>query len=115
MPKKQDSQSADLGSMFDEDTGPDTKDEILAELEGKIEDLSNKLHEERFVWILVSVVLIDMYVFSQMQNWSGPVVLGVFQLIGIVILADRCKVDTVAPLIDKLTGFANNVTKGVGD
>jgi hypothetical protein len=43
-----------------------------------------------------------------MENWSGPVVIGVFELIAILIMADRCHVDSVAPLIDKLTGMLNN-------
>ena len=115
MSKKSQTNSSDLGSMFDEDVEPDPKDETLAALEEQVNDLSNRLYEERFIWILVSVVLVDIFVFSQMQNWSGPIVIGVFELIGIVILADRCQVDTVAPLIDKLAGFANKVTKNGND
>lgn len=101
-----------LGSLLETDGEPNAKDETLAELERSLESLNDKLYEERFLWILAVVVLIDFYVFSHMENWSAPLVIGILQLVGVVILADRCKVNTVAPLVDKLTGFVHRTTRG---
>lgn len=104
-----------LGSLLEVDGKPDAKDETIASLNTEIQGLLDKLLEERFLWALACIVFIDMYVFSQMENWSGPVVVGVFQLVGVVIFADRCKVNAVAPLIDRLTGFAHRAAKTHGD
>lgn len=98
-----------LGALLDADGQPNPLDKSNAILQDEVEALTNKLHEERFLWIIACVVLINCYVFSNMDNWAGPIVIGIVELIGTVIVADRCRVDTVAPLIDKLTGFANKV------
>jgi|SRR5579863_10194572 len=94
---------------------PSPKDETIASLETEIQGIKEKLNEERFLWTLVIIVLVDIYVFSGMENWAGPLVIGVLELVGIAILADRCGVDTVAPLIDRLTGFAHRAAKTARD
>jgi hypothetical protein len=39
------------------------------------------------------------------ENWTGPIVIGIIQLIAVIVTANRCRVDVVAPLIDKLVGM----------
>jgi len=46
-----------------------------------------------------------------LESWTGPLVIGIVELIGLYVLADRYKVDTIAPLIDRLTGFAHRAAK----
>lgn len=101
----------DLGGMLKPGETPGPMDETVARLERDLEGLRSKLHEERFLWILACIVLLDAYIFTSMDNIAGPIVIGVLQLVAVVILADRCGVDTVAPLIDRLTGFARKATK----
>ena len=79
-------------------------DDQVAALEQQIEDLKDKQSEERFVWILVTIILFDAVIFTNMQNWAGPIIIGVVELLVILVLAARCKVDVVAPLIDKVLG-----------
>jgi hypothetical protein len=107
-PSKTDMRAAVAGPSGD---SRDPKDDQIAELQDKIQHLSDSRHEERFLWVLVLVVIIDMYVFTHMANWAGALVVGVLQLFGIVVLADRCGVDTVRPLIDQITGFTDRVRK----
>jgi hypothetical protein len=94
-----------------EGAAPNPKDETIASLNNQVQELQDGLLEERFRWILACVVLLDIYVFSHMENWAGALVIGVLELIGVVITADRCGVNTVAPFIDKLTGFAHRAAK----
>ncbi|MQA65532.1 MAG: hypothetical protein GEU76_06490 [Alphaproteobacteria bacterium] len=101
----------DIEGILAADGEPDAKDQTIANLEGEIAAITNKLYEERFIWILVAIVLIDIYVFSEMNNWAAPLVIGFLEVIGIVVMADRCGVDTVAPLIDRLTGFLRRATR----
>ncbi|WP_298618716.1 hypothetical protein [uncultured Zoogloea sp.] len=84
---------------------PGPKDETIAALEAKAQELQERLTEERFLWILACVVLFDVLAFIQMDNWAGAIVIGVIQLIGLVVLGDKLKVNVVMPLIDRLAGY----------
>lgn len=91
-------------------TNPDPKDEQIATLEEQVQELNNKHYEERFIWVLVALVLFDAMIFLNMSNWTAPIVIGIIELVAIVIMADRCRVDTVAPLIDRITGALGQAT-----
>lgn len=95
--------------IFDGGEISNPKDNTLAVLEQKVGHLEDRLLEERFLWMLVCIFLIDAYIFTHMTNWAGALVIGILQLIAIVVLADRCQVNIVMPLIDKLTGFAASI------
>lgn len=94
------------------DSEPDPKDEIIAQLERRLGEVTDKLYEERFVWILIAVILFNALIFRAIGNWGGCVVIGLLELIGIAILADRCKVNAVMPLIDKVAGLIGNNKSG---
>jgi hypothetical protein len=51
----------------------DPKDDQIAVLENSVQELTNKNFEERFIWIVVCLILFDTYIFSRMENWSAPV------------------------------------------
>lgn len=82
----------------------DPTDDQIAVLENEVQETRNKHFEERFLWFLAVLVLFNSLIFLSMENWSAPVVIGILELIAVLIMADRCKVDAVAPLIDKVTG-----------
>lgn len=87
------------------------KDEIIAQLEGRLTRLQNEFYEERFIWIVICIVLVDAFIFVHTNNWTGPVVIGIIELLGIYVSAKYLKVDSVAPFIDKLTGFIHRTVK----
>jgi len=80
------------------------KDDQVAALEDRVQRLENDNLEERFVWFLILLILFDTLIFMNMQNLTGPIVIGLIELLAVLVMAHRCKVDTVAPLIDKLVG-----------
>jgi hypothetical protein len=59
-------------------------------------------NEATFFWAVALVVAIDCVVFPRLEHWGGPVIIGVIEFIGIIFLADRCKVDSVAPFFNKV-------------
>lgn len=108
--------TADLDALLRAVGAPTKLDEAIAQLESEKQQLENKHYEERFVWIVVCIVLFDALIFIQMANWAGALVIGVIQLIAMVIIADRCNVDAVKPIIDKMAGgFAKHVHKPEGE
>jgi hypothetical protein len=68
----------------------------------------NDRKEERFIWILVLIIAVDFQFFTSMQNVAGPIIIGLMQLVLIFILAQRCGIDGVLPLIDKVLSVAGN-------
>lgn len=95
----------DQGSILGAGDQPGPKDETIAALETKAQQLQERLTEERFLWILACIVLFDVLAFIHMTNWAGAIVIGVIQLIGLVVLGDKLRVNIVLPLIDRLTGY----------
>lgn len=93
-----------ISQLIEDKGNPDRRDETIAALESSVQQLNDKNLEERFIWIILFIVLFDALIFSHMQNWTAPLVIGIFELIAVVILADRCGVSAVMPLIDRVTG-----------
>jgi hypothetical protein len=87
------------------ETPPDPRDEAIAALQKDIEKLKNKHDEDKFLWFLASLALFDVVALLRAENWTGPIVIGIIQLIAVIVMANRCRVDVVAPLIDKLVGM----------
>jgi len=96
-----------LGSPPADRPGDEATGEQVAALQERIEALDNKLHEERFVWVLTIVVLFDVLFLLDAENWTAPVVIGILELIGLIVLAQKCRVDPIMPLLDKFTGMLN--------
>jgi len=84
--------------------GVDARDETIAQLEDRLEAQKDVHLEERFLWLLGIVILLDAYIFTQMSNWAGAVVIGLLQMIGLVIFAERCGINSLLPLLDRLFG-----------
>jgi len=76
--------------------------EAAARLADELEAERDKRKEERFVWITVVVILVDVLWFKDSPNPVVPIVVLVFQLILLVILARRLGIDDVVELIDRL-------------
>lgn len=93
----------ELGQLLE--TPADPRDEVIAALEKEIENLKNKYDEDKFLWFLGALAVFDVAALLRAENWTGPVVIGIIQLIAVIVMANRCRVDVVAPLIDKLVGM----------
>jgi hypothetical protein len=87
------------------ETPPDPRDEAIAALEKEIENLKNKHDEDKFLWFLAAIAVFDVVALLRAENWAAPLVIGIIQLIAVIVMANRCRVDVVAPLIDKLVGM----------
>lgn len=80
-------------------------DETVAQLEAKLEAEKNARLEERFVWILAFVIGFDVFAFYLMNTWTGPLIIGIFELLALTVLANRLGIDAVLPILDKLTAM----------
>lgn len=71
-------------------------------LEKKVEDLERRIREERFLWIVVLVIVFDALAFHVMPSWGSSVVIGVLELALILVLARILDVSDVVRLTDRV-------------
>lgn len=74
----------------------------IARLEKNITELEDKRKEERFLWIIVILIVMDVSVFPHMESWGGPVSILTLEIIALLIIARHCGIEEVHQLIDKI-------------
>lgn len=82
--------------------------DAIAALEKELENSEDRRLEERFQFIVGFVVLFDTIVFQAMETWSAPIVVGIMELVGLVSLANTCRVDVIMPILDRIAGAFPN-------
>ena len=87
------------------------KDDALAELEEKLQHARDSHREERFVWIVIVVILLDIVL---MGNINGLLSIGllIFEVPLLIVLARRNGVEEAAQLFD---GVLEKITKVPGE
>ena len=80
---------------------PGPEDQALAALQNEIQDLKNDRNEERFLLVVAIIVLLDAFVFSNMANWAGALVIGVIEIFAIAVLARRWSIEEVPQMLSK--------------
>lgn len=78
------------------------EDEEVSDLSEEKQKIEKERKEERFLWILSTIVLLDILFLKDCANWSLPIVIGIFELIAILILGKKLGIDFLASLIDKI-------------
>ena len=73
-----------------------------AKLEEDNQKLKDAAKEERFLWIATLVVVFDVFAFTLMGNWGGPIAILMFQMVVLLILARKLGVEEIHTLIDKI-------------
>jgi hypothetical protein len=83
---------------------PAALDDQIAQLQNQVADLDDRLHEERFLWALVVIIMFDVSFLLKSDNWSAPLIIGVLELFGLITFAARCRVNPIMPVLDKFVG-----------
>lgn len=84
------------------DNNPNRKlAEANDELGNDVEASLNARGEERFAWLLCCIILFDCFAFSNMSNWTGPIVIGIMQLVLIIGLARKLRVEEIGKMLSR--------------
>jgi hypothetical protein len=106
----------DLSDIVDEQSREGGDSALIAKIaaiENENLSIKDKLQEERFIWIIISMVLFGAIIFPHMSTWSAPLVIGIIQFIGLFVLAQRCGVNSILPLMDRILGaVGSSVSRG---
>jgi hypothetical protein len=81
---------------------PSPKDEALARITKELMAERETRSEERFLWLLTSVILIDILLLGNMNNSATPIVVLVLELLGFVLLAKKMGIPATAAILDKI-------------
>ena len=99
MAKKTNDDGIDLAGDLQEQT---PHDETTAKLQKDLEKEKDGRKAERFIWILVTTILLDIWFFTFMPSLIGPIIIGLFQLIGFLLVAKRLGMEEVVQLFDRM-------------
>lgn len=92
-------ESPDTGfsSLLSEENGK--KDQQIAELQADLAAERDARREDRFVGIVIIVILLDISVFTVMPTFGGPLALLVLQLLVLIPLASRMGMEEVKTIL----------------
>lgn len=100
----------DIESLFEEHS--DYLDERIGELEESLEREKDQRKEERFLWCLVSVILLNVFVFTSMEgSVFGPLVIGVFEAVALLLLARKLGLEEVTKMVNGLIAMISRSPK----
>jgi len=78
------------------------KDQQIEELQEEVQFEKDARQEERFVWIVVCVILLDVVFFSVMPSFGGPIALLVLQLLFLIPLANRMGMQEISRILSRV-------------
>ncbi len=83
------------------------KDAQIADLQAEIQQLENGNNEDRFVFGLIILILLDVIFFSHTDGWGAPLAILILELIVIMMMAKRLGVEEITNILDKyiLNGY----------
>lgn len=87
------------------------RDRQLERLQEQLTEERDARREERFIFIVLLVMIFDIVIFSVMDSFGGPLALLILQLLILIPLAQRMGMQEVAAMIDRtLHRVAGNST-----
>lgn len=85
------------------DTGAEApKDQALEALQQELTALKDARGEERFIWIVVCVILVDILWFKDAENAVVPIIVLLLELLVLFILAKRMGIEETRAILGKL-------------
>ena len=100
------------------DNESEERDKIIEALEAEYTDLKDKILEQRFYWIFITLILVDGYMFTFMfliGMGSGITKIAFFQLIFLAIVARQCRVDAAVKSIGSILSIVSDMPSWFGD
>ena len=108
-PEKDDS-PADLFSE-----PPEKIEDQILELQERIQKEVDGRNEERLIWFLVVLILLDVYFFTSIGSFFGALVIGILQILLFILVARKLGMEQVVQLIDRMIATVARGVSGKGD
>jgi hypothetical protein len=103
MPSDQDKMdSKDLDALLPQQ--PTIQDQQIEELQESLTQEQDARKEDRFVFIVICVILLDVVFFSVLSSLGGPISLLVLELLILIPLAKRLGMEEIAQIMSQVIG-----------
>ena len=90
---------------------PSKRDQQISELQEQLTQERDARREDKFIFIAVAFLLLDIVFFTVMPTFGGPIALIVLELLILIPLARRMGMEEIAQIcgqvIDRMAGKAN--------
>lgn len=95
---------------------PETQfNQQISELQNQLDNERDLRKEDRFIFILVTLMLLNVVFFSVMDSLGGPIALLVLQVLFLIPVARRLGVQEAAQLLDRIASrVSDSITNGRG-
>jgi len=90
---------------------PTVKDDQIERLQRQLNDERDARLEERFIYIVILVILLDVVFFSIMQNFGGPLALLILELLILIPVARRMGMEEIATMLDGVLNKVAGISK----
>lgn len=81
---------------------PDQLDEKIDQLEKQLEAEQDRRREDRFLALLIIMMLIDILLLDKSTNITVPVIVFILQIMFLLAVAKRMGIEQIAGLLDKV-------------
>ena len=94
-----------MSENSDENDQEDTSAVVaaLAAVQEQLAEEKERRREERFIWIIVSVTLLDLFLLDRNESATVTVVVFSLELIALVVIVRRLGIKNAAVFIDRVT------------
>lgn len=92
-------QLSNLFSAEAEDKSDEALDAAYDNLSTDKASLKRQLLEERFCWIMWSIILLDVIFFDKMSLWAEPVAIVILELVLLMVIAGRLGIKEISILL----------------
>lgn len=100
-PEELESGSSSDFSGFSESPA-DQDDNQISTLQEQLNYEKDARREERFIYIVLLIVLFDVVFFTVMPNFSGPLVLGILELLIVFPIARRLGMEEICEIVQSV-------------
>lgn len=110
-PRKRKTDAGSIGALLTDE--PTQRDALIQELQEDLTAEQDARKEERFLFIVVCVLLLDIAFFSVMPSFGGPLALLILELLILIPLARRMGMQEIAEIFNRaLSRMAGKATDG---
>lgn len=99
---KDNSDSGGIGALLTEQ--PTKRDQQIEELQESLAYERDARREDRFIFIVVTVLLFDIVFFTAMPSFGGPIAVLILELLILIPLAKRMGMEEIATILDRVLG-----------
>jgi hypothetical protein len=91
---------------------PTKRDQQINELQEELAEERDARREDRFVFIVVTILLFDIMIFAVMPTFGAPLAILILELLILIPLARRLGAEEIAKTLDRVLGRISDRSGG---